>query len=81
MSFFDSTPLGRIVNRFSRDLDNVDVQLPNVGRVLLACMSRVVVTIVIVSYSTPIFLVAFVPLVIVYFFVQVIMVMEMQYKQ
>lgn len=71
MSFFDTTPLGRIVNRFARDVDVVDVNIPMALRIWLGTFSGVLSTIFVISYSTPIFLAAVVPLGIFYYFVQV----------
>ena len=28
MTFFDTTPIGRIINRFSKDIDEVDLMIP-----------------------------------------------------
>uniref|UniRef100_A0A1B6EGY9 ABC-type glutathione-S-conjugate transporter n=1 Tax=Clastoptera arizonana TaxID=38151 RepID=A0A1B6EGY9_9HEMI len=70
MEFFDVTPVGRILNRFSKDVEAVDQTLPDVIRGWLSCFMSVVATMVVISSITPIFLVVIIPIGIIYFFVQ-----------
>ena len=72
MSFFDTTPLGRIINRLSRDVDTVDVNIPMTIRIWLGTFCGVFTTIFVIAYSTPIFLTVTVPLGLFYYFIQVI---------
>ncbi|KAL3847029.1 hypothetical protein ACJMK2_017965 [Sinanodonta woodiana] len=62
MKFFDATPLGRIVNRFSADLDNVDVHLPNTVEILLQNCLLIISAIIMICYVSSWFLIALVPL-------------------
>lgn len=71
MSFFDITPIGRILNRFSRDIDVVDNTLGFVTRRVLQIAFQTIGTIIIVGYSTPDFLIVVIPVLIVYYFIQV----------
>ncbi|XP_039621912.1 multidrug resistance-associated protein 5-like isoform X1 [Polypterus senegalus] len=61
MSFFETTPLGRILNRFSKDMDEVDVKLAMQAELLLQNISLLVFFLGTISAVFPWFLVSLVP--------------------
>ncbi|XP_049538577.1 multidrug resistance-associated protein 1 isoform X2 [Anopheles darlingi] len=69
-SFFDITPVGRVLNRFSKDIDTTDSDLPAALRAWSACFFGVVATLVVICISTPIFASVIVPIGILYYAVQ-----------
>jgi len=74
MMFFDTTPIGRILNRFSQDMETVDggtKGLPFTIRTWLLTVFNLLAIVVVISYSTPIFLSVVVPLLIIYYLIQV----------
>ncbi|KPM40774.1 ATP-dependent bile acid permease [Neonectria ditissima] len=56
--FFDITPLGQLINRFSKDLEAVDQEIAPVAIGVISCGLSLVVTVGLISYLTPMFLIA-----------------------
>ena len=70
MSFFDTTPSGRVINRFSRDTETIDIILPGIIIQFLGCLASIFTTLAIVCVATGWFTVALPPILFVYISVQ-----------
>ncbi|KAJ3116514.1 hypothetical protein HDU96_009500 [Phlyctochytrium bullatum] len=70
--FFDTTPLGRIINRFSKDQDGIDNTLSDSYRMFTNTLATSLSTFVLICYATPLFAVPLAPLLGVYYFMQLI---------
>ena len=71
MSFFDTTPLGRVLNRFSKDINTIDEVIPYSVRNFIRCVFNVISAMIVIMIATPTFAIVIVPLGIFYFLVQV----------
>ncbi|XP_075056250.1 ATP-binding cassette sub-family C member 5-like [Mixophyes fleayi] len=69
VKFFDTTPLGRILNRFTKDVDEVDVRLPNQMEQLIQNIILVLFCLGIISSVFPWFLLSVVPLSVLFYIV------------
>uniref|UniRef100_A0A3Q2YDD4 ATP binding cassette subfamily C member 2 n=1 Tax=Hippocampus comes TaxID=109280 RepID=A0A3Q2YDD4_HIPCM len=70
MLFFDTTPIGRVVNRFAKDIFTIDEAIPQSFRSWILCLLGVLGTLFVICLTTPFFTIVIIPLAVIYFFVQ-----------
>ncbi|XP_069342986.1 ATP-binding cassette sub-family C member 6 [Eulemur rufifrons] len=66
VSFFERTPVGNLLNRFSKETDMVDVDIPDKLRSLLTYAFGLLEVVLVVAVATPLAIVAIVPLLLLY---------------
>lgn len=66
MSFFDTTPTGRIISRFSKDMYSIDFEISDMLDFFLFCGLTVVVSLGTITVITPYFGIALLPILFVY---------------
>ncbi|KAG9508844.1 Multidrug resistance-associated protein 1, partial [Fragariocoptes setiger] len=70
MTFFDTTPIGRIVNRFAKDIDVVDATLPSTFRSWTSCLLQVISVVIVITISYPELIMVIIPLACFYYAIQ-----------
>ncbi|XP_017881737.1 multidrug resistance-associated protein 1 isoform X2 [Ceratina calcarata] len=70
LTFFDTTPTGRVIARFAKDIDVLDTSLPQQISDSIYCLFEVLATLVVISFSTPLFIAVILPIGIIYYLVQ-----------
>ena len=58
LQFFDTTPLGQLMNRFSKDIEAIDQEVSPVAVGVLGCLASLISIVVLICVITPGFLIA-----------------------
>uniref|UniRef100_A0A8C1PKI9 ABC-type glutathione-S-conjugate transporter n=1 Tax=Cyprinus carpio TaxID=7962 RepID=A0A8C1PKI9_CYPCA len=70
MSFFESTPSGNLLNRFSKEIDAIDCMIPDGLKMMLGYVFKLLEVCIIVLMATPFAGVIILPLTLLYAFIQ-----------
>ncbi|KAM4045857.1 ATP-binding cassette sub-family C member 2-like [Anomaloglossus baeobatrachus] len=70
LQFFETTPMGQVLNRFTKDIYVIDERFHYYLRTWLNCMLDVLGTILVIVFATPLFSVAIVPIGFLYLLIQ-----------
>lgn len=68
--FFDSTPVGRVLQRFSRDMESIDIQLQWSFEHSMRCLAQVVITLALILSVLPWIVFFIAPVLLIYYRVQ-----------
>ena len=71
MAFFDTTPIGRVINRFAKDIDSIDSSLPTSFSSGFAILAHILITMIILIYGSWFAIFALIPLAILFALIQV----------
>jgi ATP-binding cassette subfamily C (CFTR/MRP) protein 1 len=82
MSFFDTTPVGRMISRFAKDMQSVDDNIPMQFDMCVRVVVILVLNFCVIGYITPAFMVVVAPIMVLYWYVQkVYKLAALQYKR